>query len=472
MALINLTQYRGQTIAVMGLGKSGLATARALRKGGARVVAWDDSPERRDAVAREGIKVADLAEASWANIDSLVLSPGIPHSFPAPHPVAALALDNGCPIISDIQILAHAAPEACYIGITGTNGKSTTTSLIGHLMTKTGRHAAVGGNLGRPALDLDRMSEGEFYVIEMSSYQLEITAPVPFDIAVLLNITPDHLDRHGGMDAYIAAKKRVFDGQRKDHTAIVGVDDDICRSIFDMLLAQKHQRVLPISAERRVSGGVYAVDRVLYDDTEGKNAPVIGLDEIQTLPGAHNAQNACAAYAAARMAGLAPAEIGAATRSFPGLAHRQELAAEIDGVLYVNDSKATNGEAAAKALSSYANIYWIAGGLPKEDGLVAALPFVDRVRHAFLIGQAADAFAEALKGKVETTIARTLDAAVPAAHEKAQRDRRPGTVVLLSPACASFDQFANFEERGREFCRLVSALPGANRNIRNFGDAA
>jgi len=470
--MINLTQYRGQTIAVMGLGKSGLATARALRKGGARVIAWDDSPERREAVAREGIKVADLTTASWANIDSLVLSPGIPHSFPEPHPVAALAQDTGCPIISDIQILAHAAPDACYIGITGTNGKSTTTSLIGHLLTKTGRHAAVGGNLGRPALDLDRMSEGEFYVIEMSSYQLEITAPVPFDIALLLNITPDHLDRHGSMDGYVAAKKRVFDGQRKDHAAIVGVDDDICRSIYETLLARKHQRVLPISSERRASGGVYAVDRVLYDDTEGKNAPIVGLDEIPTLPGAHNAQNACAAYAAVRMAGMAPAEIADAMKSFPGLAHRQELAAEIDGVLYVNDSKATNGEAAAKALSSYANIYWIAGGLPKEDGLTAALPFVSRVRHAFLIGQAADAFADALKGKVEITLSRTLDAAIPAAHEKAQRDKRPGTVVLLSPACASFDQFTNFEERGREFCRLVSALPGANRNIRNFGDAA
>jgi UDP-N-acetylmuramoylalanine--D-glutamate ligase len=472
MAMINLTQYRGQTMAVMGLGKSGLATARALRKGGARVIAWDDSQARREAVAHEGIRVADLTEASWADIDCLVLSPGIPHSFPAPHPVAALALDNGCPIISDIQILAHAAPEACYIGITGTNGKSTTTSLIGHLLTKTGRHAAVGGNLGRPALDLDRMSEGEFYVIEMSSYQLEITAPVPFDIALLLNITPDHLDRHGGMDGYIAAKKRVFDGQRKDHAAIVGVDDDICRSIFETLRDARHQRVLPISGERRASGGVYAVDRFIYDDTEGKNAPIVSLDEIRTLPGTHNAQNACAAFAAARVAGLAPAEICEAMRSFPGLAHRQELAAEIDGILYVNDSKATNSEAAAKALSSYANIYWIAGGQPKEDGLAAALPFVSRVRHAFLIGQAADAFAETLKGKVETTISRTLDAAVPAAHEKAQRDRRPGTVVLLSPACASFDQFANFEERGRAFCRLVATLPGANRNIRNFGDAA
>ncbi|MGD8808350.1 MAG: UDP-N-acetylmuramoyl-L-alanine--D-glutamate ligase [Gammaproteobacteria bacterium] len=470
--MINLNQFRGQTMAVMGLGKSGLATARALRKAGVRVLAWDDSEARRETVAREGIKVADLADVSWADIDALVLSPGIPHRFPAPHPVAEMALDAGCPIISDIQLLAHAAPDACFIGITGTNGKSTTTSLIGHLLAKTGRHAAIGGNLGRPVLDLDKMSEGEFYVIEMSSFQLEITAPVPFDIAVLLNVTPDHLERHGGMDGYVAAKKRVFDGQRKDHAAIVGIDDGICRSIFEALGAAKHQRVLPISGERRVAGGVYAVDRVLYDDTEGRNTPILGLDEIHTLPGTHNAQNASAAYATARIAGLTPAEIRDAMRSFPGLAHRQELAAEIDGVLYVNDSKATNADAAARALSSYTNIYWIAGGQQKEDGLAAALPYVDHVRHAFLIGQAADPFAAALEGKTEVTVAHTLADAVPAAHEKAQRDKRPGTVVLLSPACASYDQFSNFEERGLEFCRLVSNLPGANRNIRNFGDAA
>lgn len=470
--MIDLSPYRGQTIAVMGLGKSGLASARALKHSGADVIAWDDQAVRREAAAKEGIRIADLAKEAWEGIAFLVLSPGIPHSFPAPHPVAKRARDAGCPILGDIELLARASSKARYVGITGTNGKSTTTSLIGHILTQTGRHAAVGGNLGTPALEFEPMSEDGFYVIEMSSYQLELTSPIPFDVAILLNISPDHLDRHGGMPGYIAAKKRIFDDQRTGQFAVIGMDDETCRSIFDMLCAARRQRVLPISGDHRVPGGVYAVDRFLYDDTEGKNAPIISLDEIRTLPGTHNAQNASAAYAATRMAGLLPNEIRDAMRSFPGLAHRQELAAEIDGVLYINDSKATNAEAAARALSSYENIYWIAGGLAKEGGLAAAKPLLGRVRHVFLIGEAAEQFKSELSGLVATTISGTLENALAAAHEKAQRDRRPGTVVLLSPACASFDQFANFEERGRVFCRLVSALPGTARRVRSNGEAA
>ena len=470
--MIDLSPYRGQTIAVMGLGKSGLASARALKHSGADVIAWDDQAVRREAAAKEGIRIADLVKEAWEGIAFLVLSPGIPHSFPAPHPVAKRARDAGCPILGDIELLARASSKARYVGITGTNGKSTTTSLIGHILTQTGRHAAVGGNLGTPALEFEPMSEDGFYVIEMSSYQLELTSPIPFDVAILLNISPDHLDRHGGMPGYIAAKKRIFDDQRTGQFAVIGMDDETCRSIFDMLCAARRQRVLPISGDHRVPGGVYAVDRFLYDDTEGKNAPIISLDEIRTLPGTHNAQNASAAYAATRMAGLLPNEIRDAMRSFPGLAHRQELAAEIDGVLYINDSKATNAEAAARALSSYENIYWIAGGLAKEGGLAAAKPLLGRVRHVFLIGEAAEQFKSELSGLVATTISGTLENALVAAHEKAQRDRRPGTVVLLSPACASFDQFANFEERGRVFCRLVSALPGTARRVRSNGEAA
>lgn len=470
--MIDLSRYRGQTIAVMGLGKSGIATARALLRGGAEVIAWDDDKARRESAAREGIRIRDLAKEPWKGIASLVLSPGIPHSYPMPHPVAARARENGCPIIGDIELLARASSQARYIGITGTNGKSTTTSLIGHVLKQAGRNAAVGGNLGLPTLEFEPMNEEGFYVIEMSSYQLELTAPIPFDVAILLNITPDHLDRHGGMAGYIAAKSRIFDDQRDDQSAVIGVDDEACRSIFDRLCAAGRQRVLPISGDLRVSGGVYAVDRFLYDDTDGENAPIICLDEIRTLPGTHNAQNASAAYAAARMVGLRPDEIRDAMRSFPGLAHRQELAAEIDGVLYINDSKATNAEAAARALSSYRNIYWIIGGLAKDGGLGAAKPFFGRVRHAFLIGQAAAQFRDELAGVIGTTMSETLDAALSAAHEMAQRDRRPGTVVLLSPACASFDQFANFEERGRAFCRLVAALPGTSRHVRSDGAAA
>jgi UDP-N-acetylmuramoylalanine--D-glutamate ligase len=470
--MIDLSRYRGQTVAVMGLGKSGLATARALHAAGAQVIAWDDETARREAARRQDIPVGDLTQAPWQDIDLLVLSPGIPHSHPAPHPIAVQARKAGRPIVGDIELLARASTEACYIGITGTNGKSTTTSLIGHLLRESGRPAAVGGNLGLPALEFEPMGDDGFYVIEMSSYQLELTAPIPFDVAVLMNITPDHLDRHGGMPGYIAAKERIFDGQDTSHAAVIGVDDDICRSIFNALRAAKRQRVLPISGDRRVPGGVYAIDRILYDDMDGGNAPILSLDEIPTLPGTHNAQNASAAYAAARIVGVRPDAIRDAMRRFPGLAHRQELAAEIDGVRYVNDSKATNVEAAARALSSYQNIYWIIGGLPKEGGLDAARPFFNRVHHAFLIGQAAAQFQKELAGTIAATLSGTLEAAVSAAHEKAQRERRPGAVVLLSPACASFDQFANFEERGRAFCRLVSALPGNARSVHSSGEAA
>jgi UDP-N-acetylmuramoylalanine--D-glutamate ligase len=236
--MIDLSRYRGQTVAVMGLGKSGLATARALHAAGAQVIAWDDETARREAARRQDIPVGDLTQAPWQDIDLLVLSPGIPHSHPAPHPIAVQARKAGRPIVGDIELLARASTEACYIGITGTNGKSTTTSLIGHLLRESGRPAAVGGNLGLPALEFEPMGDDGFYVIEMSSYQLELTAPIPFDVAILTNITPDHLDRHGGMPGYIAAKERIFDGQDTSHAAVIGVDDDICRSIFNAPFSQ------------------------------------------------------------------------------------------------------------------------------------------------------------------------------------------------------------------------------------------
>ncbi len=470
--MIDLSTYRGQTVAVMGLGASGLVAARALQRGGATVRAWDDQESRRQAAADDGIPVSDLANEAWDGVDALVLSPGIPHTYPAPHPAAARAKEHGCPIIGDIELLAKAQPAARYVGITGTNGKSTTTALIGHILKHAGRTIDVGGNLGMPALDLASLGKDGIYVLEMSSYQLELTSPIPFDIAVMLNITADHLDRHGGMNGYVAAKKRIFDGQDARHAAVVGIDDEICQSIADALRDDATRRVIPISGNHRVSGGVYAVDRFLYDDMDGGNAPVLSLDDASSMPGTHNAQNASAAYAVARLLDIEPSVIVAAIRSYPGLAHRQELAADIDGIRYINDSKATNAEAAARALSSYDHIYWIAGGLAKDDGLDAVTPYLPRIRHAFLIGEAAEDFGRALEGKIDTTRSGDLDAAVRAAHAMAQRDGHPDAVVLLSPACASFDQFPNFEERGRRFCRAVAALPGSARTIRNDGGVA
>jgi UDP-N-acetylmuramoylalanine--D-glutamate ligase len=294
----------------------------------------------------------------------------------------------------------------------------------------------------------------------MSSYQLELTPSLTFDVAVLLNITPDHLDRHGGMEGYVAAKRLVFRGQDGERSAVIGVDDAICRGIKDELAAAARQTVVPISAERRVPGGIYVDGTVLTDDSAGKAAPVLDMGGLARLPGIHNRQNAAAAFAAVRRLGIAAEDAVAGIQSFPGLAHRQELVATIQGVRYVNDSKATNADAAAKALACYETVYWIAGGLAKEGGIASLAPFFPRIRHAFLIGQAAAEFADTLEGEVPHSSCGELQAALSAADELARREKRPGAVVLLSPACASFDQFANFEARGDAFRRLVEARPG------------
>lgn len=457
--MIRIPSTSGKTIAVMGLGKSGLSTARALLASGARVHAWDDSSERRAEAEAAGIPVTSLTNGLWNDIDSLVLSPGIPHTFPEPHPVAARARAQGTEIVGDIELLARAETDARYIGITGTNGKSTTTALIGHILETAKQPVQVGGNLGTPALDLAALDRTGTYVLELSSYQLELMPSAEFDIAILLNITPDHLDRHGGMDGYKAAKRRIF-----DHccgTAIVGIDDPDGASICDSLRGNPAVKVIAISGSQPIEGGVYAVDGVLYDHTGGDRVKIMDVNEVQTLPGSHNAQNAAAAYAATKAAGLSRADIVAGIRSYPGLPHRQELVARIDGVRYVNDSKATNPEAAAKALGSYPVIYWIAGGKPKEGGLEAIEPFLPRIRRAFLIGEAAEAFNAALSGKIDIRMSGTLAQAVQDAYASTRAERPADAVVLLSPACASFDQFANFEERGREFARLVRQLPVA-----------
>jgi UDP-N-acetylmuramoylalanine--D-glutamate ligase len=458
--MIDVTPFKGIPVGVLGLGKSGLVAAQALTRGGAAVMAWDDNEAKREAAAAAGVAIVDLRSADLGAMPSLVLSPGIPHAHPKPHPVVARARDAGAEIIGDIELLARTQRDACYIGITGTNGKSTTTALIGHILARAGRKIAVGGNLGTPALSLDPLGSGAFYVLEMSSYQLELTFSIAFDVALLLNVTPDHLDRYGGMAGYIAAKKLIFRGQRKPQTAIVGVDDEISAAIQRDLASAGAQAVLPISAERAVGGGVYAAGGWLVDDMDGKAAPIVEMAGLARLPGTHNWQNAAAAYAATRHVGVPREVVTQSLHSFPGLAHRQELIATIDGVRYVNDSKATNADAAAKALACYETVYWIAGGLAKEGGIVSLSAYRDRIRHAFLIGEAAPAFADTLGSQVPHSRCGELATAVMAAHELARRERRAGAVVLLSPAAASFDQFANFEARGDAFRRLVQALPG------------
>jgi UDP-N-acetylmuramoylalanine--D-glutamate ligase len=457
--MIEVTGFRQQRVAVMGLARSGLAAAEALKRGGADVLAWDDSAEKRAQAAARGLPVVDLATTDLGNVAALVLSPGIPSTFPKPHTVAARARTAGIEIIGDIELLARSRRDARYAGITGTNGKSTTTALLGHILAEAGMHVAVGGNLGVPALSLEPLGADGVYVLEMSSYQLELTKSLVFDVAILLNITPDHLDRHGGMDGYVAAKERIFAGQTARQAAVVGLDDDICKSVAEKLRMSGH-RIVPISAEHVAPGGVYVAGARLIDDVDHQQAAALDLGALPRLPGPHNWQNAAAAFAAARCLGVAADVAARGIASFPGLAHRQELIATIDGVRYVNDSKATNADATAKALVCYDDILWIAGGIAKEGGIASLAPYFPRIVHAFLIGEAAPAFAATLSsGKVPFKRSGDLATAVGQARAAA----KPGSTVLLSPACASFDQFADFEARGEAFRRLVEGLKSEPR---------
>lgn len=458
--MIDVFPFYGLPVAVFGLGRSGIATARALMLSEAEVWAWDDDPAARERAEEHDIPLVDLYACDWKELTTLVLSPGIPLHHPKPHALVELARRANVEVIGDVELLARAQRDAAYVGITGTNGKSTTTALVGHIFQVGGREAEVGGNLGIPALSLQPLEHDGTYVLEISSYQLELAFSITFDIGVLLNISADHIDRHGDMDGYIAAKKLIFHRQTKPRTAVIGVDDVHCQRIYDELQAVGDQVIIPISGDRKVHGGVYAIDGVLHDDTEGRELAVMDLKTVPSLPGPHNHQNAAAAYAACKAAGIAPPVITACINSFPGLAHRQEAVEVVDGIGFVNDSKATNGDAAARALACYDSIYWIAGGRPKEGGLEACRPYFDRVRHAFLVGEAAMGFATALDGKVPFTLAGEIGTAVMAAYEMAKKDGAANAVVLLSPACASFDQFANFEDRGDAFKEAVEQLPG------------
>ncbi len=444
-----------QTLALFGLGSSGLATADALRDSGAAVVAWDDAPASRRAAAAAGIDLRDPAAWEWPGLDALVLSPGVPLTHPEPHPVVRSARQADCPVIGDIELLGEAAPDARMVGVTGTNGKSTTTALLGHLLAEAGRTVAVGGNLGPPALSLPALGREGIYVIECSSYQLDLIDRMRFDTAVLLNISPDHLDRHGDLAGYVAAKRRIFrDRPGGGQVAIVGADDAASRAVLSELEGRAGWRLVPIAVGRPVDGGVSVLGGTLFED----DCPVADLSRIDTLPGAHNHQNAAAAFAAARSLGLSRAEAAAALATYPGLPHRQETVAVIDGIRYVNDSKATNGEATRNALVCYRAIYWIAGGRPKADGLEAVLPELDHVRRAYLIGEAEAAFAEEIGGRVPVERCGDLARALEAAHRDAQRERPPGATVLLSPACASFDQWSSFAARGDAFRSAAGSL--------------
>jgi UDP-N-acetylmuramoylalanine--D-glutamate ligase len=451
---------QGKTYAMLGLGKTGQATAASLIASGATVVAWDDKEESRVAFAQavQGALLQPMDAWPWKTLECVVMSPGIPLYFPTPHPVVAQARRHGVPISGDIDLLHQAQPQARYIAITGTNGKSTTTSLIGHILSANGVRCAVGGNLGTAVLALEEMGEGGTYVLELSSYQLDLVQRARFDIAVLLNFSPDHLDRHGSMDGYIEAKKRIFHRQQATDTAIVGVDDAYAEALCRAMLFEEVQKVLPISVSQTVKQGVYVSKDGVLHNAQVTPTEQASLQGIVSLQGGHNWQNAAAAYAACRAHGLSHDAVMEAMRSFPGLEHRMQWLGKIGAVAYVNDSKATNADAAEKALKTYDDIFWILGGVPKEGGIEPLLRYFPKLRHAYLIGEAADAFARTLKGHVPTTQCGTLERAFLAASAAAKTSGLVAPVVLLSPACASFDQFKNFEARGAAFMTLVEQL--------------
>ena len=454
--MIPVRGFEGKCVAVFGLARTGLAAARALCAGGAEVALWDERPEGREAAMAEGFALVDLTTADWSQFAALMLSPGVPLTHPQPHWTVLKAQAAGVEIVGDVELLArtiNATPESKrpkVIAITGTNGKSTTTALIGHICAQSGRDTRVGGNIGVGVLGLPDMHAGAVYVLELSSYQLDLTSSLKPDVSVILNVSPDHLDRHGGMEGYVAAKRRILMNQGKGDTAVIGVDDPWGQRICTEITAANRRTIVPISASKAMGRGVYALQGVLYDATGERAVEVADLLSAASLPGRHNWQNAAAAYAACRGVGILAEEVAEGLMSFPGLAHRMETVGHLGRVRFVNDSKATNSDAARQAMSSYPKFYWIAGGQPKSGGIESLADLFPRVEKAYLIGDASTAFARTLKGHAATSECGTMRLAVAQAYRDAAIAGQPA-VVLLSPACASFDQFKDFEDRGEAF---------------------
>ena len=458
--MIPITTFAGKRVAVFGLGSSGLLSARALSEGGAEVIAFDDDDKKIGEARAAGITTQNLRELDWRTIAALVLTPGVPLTHPQPHWAAALARAAKVEIIGDIELFCRERAKsgaACpLIAITGTNGKSTTTALVTHLLKSAGRDAQMGGNIGVPALALEPFAPGRVYVLEVSSYQIDLAPSLKASVGILLNVTEDHLDRHGSMENYAAIKERLATDA---DTAVIGVDDVWTRASADRI-ARAGKNVVRMSVLGPLRDGYYAEGSRIMRAAGGKTQEVAQLAGIGSLRGAHNAQNAACAVAACLALGLDVPAIQKGLESFPGLAHRMQPIGRKGNVLFVNDSKATNADSAAKALASFTDIFWIAGGKPKTGGIESLTSFFPRIRKAYLIGEAADEFARTLDGKVPYEKCGVLPTAVNAAARDAAASSLKEPVVLLSPACASFDQYPNFEVRGKAFTDIVSALPG------------
>ncbi|WP_066720487.1 UDP-N-acetylmuramoyl-L-alanine--D-glutamate ligase [Sphingomonas pituitosa] len=441
--MITSPAWRGKRFAVLGLARSGAATVRALGGSGAEVLAWDSNEAAREAVADAvqelsvkldavSLEIGDPLTADLTGFAGMVVSPGVPLNR---HPIAPHARAAGVPLIGDIELFAQARanlPAHRVVGITGTNGKSTTTALIHHIIETAGIPTRLGGNIGLPILGQDPLPQGGVYVLELSSYQIDLTQSLDCDVAVLLNITPDHLDRYDGFEGYAASKARLFAMQSGGHAAVIGIGDAASATI---------------ARQVALSGRSADVTKI---------APGVCMDQSRwpALQGPHNAQNALAAIAACEALGIDRTAIDKGLESFPGLPHRMERIATRNGVAFVNDSKATNPESTAPALAAYPRIHWILGGVAKTDSLEACRPGFGHVVRAYAIGEAGPLFAGLLEGAMPVEQSGTLEAAVRAAAAQAQ----PGDTVLLSPACASFDQFRDFEARGDAFRAAVEAL--------------
>ena len=461
--MIPVTSFAGKTVALFGLGSSGLASARALAAGGAKVIAFDDDEKKLAETKAAGIETEDLHDIEWRTIAALVLAPGVPLTHPKPHWAVTLARQHEVEIIGDIELFcrerAKVAPSAPFVAITGTNGKSTTTALIAHILHSGGFDAQMGGNIGVPLLGLEPFAPKRVHVVEVSSYQIDLAPSLKPTVGILLNISEDHLDRHGTMENYAAIKTLLVAGVEDGGTAVIGIDDRYSRLAAERV-ERAGKKVVRVSVLAPVRDGYYAEGTRILRAIGGKAHAVAQLAGINSLRGAHNAQNAACAVAACAALKLSLTEIQKGLTSFPGLAHRMQQIARKGSVMFVNDSKATNADSAAKALASFADIFWIAGGKPKTGGIESLAGFFPRIRKAYLIGEAAGEFAKTLDGKAPYEITGTLSRAVDLATDDAMDSGIKDAVVLLSPACASFDQYRNFEVRGDAFRDLVLAIPG------------
>lgn len=466
--MILIPDVKKKIIGVFGLGVSGIATCEALVASGAQVFTWDENPKAREKTKDTEYRAEHPKQWPWKKMTAVVVSPGVPLTHPKPHPVVRKSRMEKIPVIGDTELFAraiNAIPERerpRVVAVTGSNGKSTTTALIGHILREAGEDVHVGGNIGEATLSLPAPERDAIYVLELSSFQLDLTFSLRANAAVFLNLSPDHIERHGTTAGYLAAKKRIFMNQTAEDLAVVGVDDDYGEAVCTELTAQGNAKIVPVSAKGALGRGAYALDGKLFHNFEGKTALAGDLSDARGLRGAHNHQNAAAALAVCVYLGVSPALVVKSAKRFSSLTHRMEEVGRIGKTLYINDSKATNAAAAARALSAFESVFWIAGGKPKEGGVASLRDMMNRVARVYLIGEAAPAFEEQLRGAVPCVQCGDLKTAVSKARADAAASEAASPVVLLSPACASYDQFKNFEERGDAFRNLVSEMASAN----------